>query len=70
MRATIEDILRELSNQGSLEAKYKSLLIEMEKLQWRHQQEIMELKHHSGKRVIKFFPDLFILAFLILLFSF
>lgn len=48
MRTAIEDILRELSNQGSLEAKYKTLTLEMEKLQWRHQQEIMELKQDSG----------------------
>lgn len=51
MRATIEDILRELSNQGSLEAKYKLLTLEIEKLHWRHQQEIMELKHQSGNHI-------------------
>ncbi|KAK6633247.1 hypothetical protein RUM44_003848 [Polyplax serrata] len=53
MRATIEDILRELSSQGSLEAKFKLLSLEMEKLQWRHQQEIMELKHHSERSLME-----------------
>ena len=33
--------------QGSPEAQLKSLQLEMEKLQWRHQQELAEVKHNG-----------------------
>ncbi|EEB10899.1 zinc finger and mynd domain-containing protein, putative [Pediculus humanus corporis] len=53
MKTAIENLLRELSNQGSLEAKYKLLILEMEKLQWKHQQEISELKQRSEKTLME-----------------
>ena len=44
MRHGIEEVLRELSAQGSPEATIKGLQLELEKLQWRHQQELAEVK--------------------------
>jgi len=44
MRHGIEEILRELSSQGSPEATIKGLQLELEKMQWRHQQEMSEVK--------------------------
>jgi hypothetical protein len=48
LRTTVEEILRDLSNIGSPEATIKSLQIELEKLQWRHNQEMAEMKHNTG----------------------
>lgn len=47
LRGTLEDLFRELAAQGSPEAQVKALQLEMEKLQWRHQQELAEVKHNS-----------------------
>lgn len=47
MRGTLEDLFRELASQGSLEAQVKALQLEMEKMQWRHQQELSEVKHNA-----------------------
>ena len=44
MRHGIEEILRELSAQGSAEATIKGLQLEMERIKWRHQQELSEVK--------------------------
>ena len=44
MRHGIEEVLRELSAQGSQEATIKGLQLELEKMQWRHQQELAEVK--------------------------
>ena len=44
MRHGIEEVLRELSAQGSHEATIKGLQLELEKMQWRHQQELTEVK--------------------------
>ena len=44
MRHGIEEILRELSAQGSAEATIKGLQLEMERIKWRHQQELAEVK--------------------------
>jgi len=46
MRHGIEEILRELSSQGSPEATIKGLQLELEKMQWRHQQEMAEVKQN------------------------
>lgn len=47
-RSVIEDTLSDLSNNsGALEAKYKVLELEIEKLKHCHQQEIAKLKHNS-----------------------
>ena len=40
--------MKELSAAGNLEAKAKSLQIDIERLQWQHQQEISELRHNSN----------------------
>jgi len=48
LRTTVEEILRDLSNIGSPAATIKSLQIELEKLQWRHNQEMAEMKHNTG----------------------
>jgi hypothetical protein len=47
MRGTLEELFRELSTQGSPEATIKALQIEMEKMQWRQQQELAEVKHNA-----------------------
>merc|ERR1719189_2730484 len=47
MRGTLEELFKELSTQGSPEATIKALQIEMEKMQWRHQQELAEVKHNA-----------------------
>ncbi|XP_069701983.1 MYND-type zinc finger-containing chromatin reader ZMYND8 isoform X2 [Periplaneta americana] len=47
LRSTIEEILRDLSNMGNPEATIKSLQLELEKLQWRHNQEMAEMKHNT-----------------------
>jgi len=44
MRAGLEELLRELSSQGSPEATIKGLQLEMERMAWRHQQEMAEMK--------------------------
>merc|ERR1719288_644521 len=47
MRGTLEELFKELSAQGSPEATIKALQIEMEKMQWRHQQELAEVKRNA-----------------------
>ena len=44
MRLGMEDLLRELSSQGSPEATIKGLQLELEKMQWIHSQEIGEMR--------------------------
>merc|ERR1711936_930656 len=46
MRIGLEDLLRELSSQGSPEATIKGLQLELEKMQWRHNQEMVEMKQN------------------------
>lgn len=46
MRGSLEELFRELST-SSPEAMIKALQIEMEKQQWRHQQELAEVKHNA-----------------------
>ena len=53
MRGTLEDLFRELSAQGSPEATIKALQIEMEKMQWRHQQELQEVKHNADLIIVE-----------------
>ncbi|XP_023721247.1 uncharacterized protein LOC111872013 isoform X4 [Cryptotermes secundus] len=53
LRTTVEEILRDLSNIGSPEATIKSLQIELEKLQWRHNQEMAEMKHNTDLIVME-----------------
>ena len=47
MRHSLEDLFRDLSGQGSPEATIKGLQLELEKSQWRHQQELAEVKHNA-----------------------
>ncbi|XP_059087825.1 MYND-type zinc finger-containing chromatin reader ZMYND8-like isoform X1 [Tigriopus californicus] len=47
MRGSLEDLFRELASKGSHEAHIKSLQLELEKMQWRHQQELAEVKHNA-----------------------
>lgn len=44
----LEDMLRDISAEGSTEAMVKSLQLDIERLQWKHRQEIAELKHNTG----------------------
>ncbi len=53
MRGTLEDLFRELASQGSLEAQVKALQLEMEKMQWRHQQELSEAKHNRDLIILE-----------------
>merc|ERR1712123_152142 len=46
MRIGVEGLLRELSSQGSPEATIKGLQLELEKMQWRHNQEVSEMKQN------------------------
>ena len=47
MRQNLEDLFKDLSQQGSPEATIKGLQLELEKMQWRHQQEMAEVKHNA-----------------------
>merc|ERR1719454_1804380 len=47
MRQNLEDLFKDLSQQGSPEATIKGLQMELEKMQWRHQQELAEVKHNA-----------------------
>merc|ERR1719166_105165 len=47
MRQNLEDLFKDLSQQGSPEATIKGLQLELEKMQWRHQQELAEVKHNA-----------------------
>lgn len=47
-RSILEDTMLDLSNAGSLEARLKTLELELEKTKQTHQQEIKELKHNTG----------------------
>ena len=53
MRGTLEDYFRELGHQGSPEAQVKVLQLEMEKMQWRHQQELSEMKHNADLMLLE-----------------
>merc|ERR1719391_1570563 len=46
MRQNLEDLFKDLSAQGSPEATIKGLQLELEKMQWRHQQEMAEVKQN------------------------
>jgi len=46
MRMGLEDLLREMSAQGSPQATIKGLQLELEKMSWRHQQEMAEMKQN------------------------
>jgi len=49
MKHSLEDLFRDLSQQagGSPEATIKGLQLECEKMAWRHQQELAEVKHNA-----------------------
>merc|ERR1719471_1878760 len=47
MRQNLEDLFKDLSQQGSPEATIKGLQLELEKMQWRHNQEMAEMKHNA-----------------------
>ena len=46
MRMGLEELLREMSAQGSPQATVKGLQLELEKMAWRHQQEMAEMKQN------------------------
>ena len=46
MRHSLEDIFRDVGN-ASPESTIKGLQMELEKMQWRHQQELAEVKHNA-----------------------
>ena len=46
MRHSLEDMFREVGN-ASPETTIKGLQMELEKMQWRHQQELAEVKHNA-----------------------
>ena len=46
MRQGLEELLKELSAQGSPEATIQGLQLELEKMQWRHNQELSEMKQN------------------------
>merc|ERR1719411_1415949 len=46
MRHSLEDMFREVGT-ASPEATIKGLQMELEKMQWRHQQELAEVKHNA-----------------------
>lgn len=45
----LKDCLSEMSSMGNLEAQVRCLQLDMEHLQWRHQQEMEELRHNTGQ---------------------
>ena len=47
MRHSLEDVFADLASQGSPEAAIKGLQLELEKMRWRHQQELAEVKHNA-----------------------
>eukprot|EP00096_Caligus_rogercresseyi_P011057 TRINITY_DN4230_c0_g1_i1.p1 TRINITY_DN4230_c0_g1~~TRINITY_DN4230_c0_g1_i1.p1 ORF type:complete len:1231 (+),score=443.26 TRINITY_DN4230_c0_g1_i1:392-3694(+) len=47
MRLSLEELFREMACSGSPEATVKALQIEIEKMQWRHQQELAETRHNT-----------------------
>ena len=47
MRQNLEGLFKDLAQQGSPEAQIKGLQMELEKMQWRHQQELAEVKHNA-----------------------
>ncbi|KAG8286245.1 hypothetical protein J6590_065149 [Homalodisca vitripennis] len=53
LRTLLEDMLRGVSEAGATEATVKALQIELERLQWRHRQELAELKHNTDLMVME-----------------
>merc|ERR1719209_1104732 len=47
MRQNLEDLFKDVATNSSPEATIKGLQMELEKLQWRHQQELAEVKHNA-----------------------
>lgn len=47
----MKDFLGGMGSSGSLEAQVRSLQHDMELMQWRHQQELTELKHNTGTQI-------------------
>lgn len=47
-QSLFEEMLRECSEAGNLEATVVSLKAEKERMIWRQRQEIAELKHNAG----------------------
>ncbi len=44
----LKDCLSDMGNKGSLEAQIRCLQLDIEHMQWQHQQEIEELRHNTG----------------------
>jgi hypothetical protein len=47
VKHSLEDLFHDLAQQGSPEATIKGLQLECEKMAWRHQQELAEVKHNA-----------------------
>jgi hypothetical protein len=47
VKHSLEDLFKDLAQQGSPEATIKGLQLECEKMAWRHQQELAEVKHNA-----------------------
>ena len=48
MRQNLEDLLKDLSQQGNPEATIKGLQLKLEKMQYQQQQEIAKIKYNAG----------------------
>ncbi|GLG92774.1 Transcription initiation factor TFIID subunit 1 [Gryllus bimaculatus] len=53
MQQAIEEMLRDMCNAGNVEASTKMLQLELEKVHWRYQQEIAELKHNTDLLLVE-----------------
>jgi hypothetical protein len=49
VRQSLETLIRDLASVGSPQASLGAMQLELERLNWRHQQEMAELKHNTGK---------------------
>lgn len=47
VRGTMEEMVKDLAKTGNPEATIKTLQLELEKLQWKHRQEMIEMKHNT-----------------------
>ena len=53
MRATLEEVLVNLVGSGTAEAKLAALQLELERSNWRHQQEIAEVRHNADVMLVE-----------------
>ncbi|XP_071531860.1 uncharacterized protein Zmynd8 isoform X3 [Panulirus ornatus] len=53
MRATLEDVLGGLVMTGTPEARVAALQLELERTNWRHQQELAEVRHNADVMLVE-----------------